>query len=265
MEEHCRAVLAGNKEVIKTSLLDETFLVVDTETTGVNPQTDKIVEIAAVLMRKGKVERTWESLVNPGMPIPAEASGIHHLTDDDVAGSPSLEEISEHLQDFASDASVIAAHNADFDRPFLPTVFTQPWLCTCRLSKHVWPSVPNFKNQTLRYWLNLKVDLNGKSPHRALPDALVTAGVLGAGIDTYLKNGGKDNVVDLMDYVNAPITIQKMTFGKYFGQLISEVATIDAEYLEWALSDGAYDSVKKKLMEDPDLKWSLERNLLSRK
>ncbi len=245
------------------SLLDETFLVIDTETTGLDPKVDRVVDIGAVLIKNGKIEKTWETTINPGIPIPPQASAIHHLTDEHVAESPSLESIADTLTDLADGASVIAAHNAEFDRPFIPTLSERPWMCTLRLSRHLWPSAPAHGNQVLRYWLKLKVDLDGKNTHRALPDALVTVKVLGAEIETYLENGGKDNAMALMEYIKLPITVQKMTFGKeHYGKSLSEVPS---SYLQWALSDGAYDIVKQKLRDDPDLKWSIEKTLQNRK
>ncbi len=240
------------------SLLDEPFLIIDTETTGLDPKVDRVVDIGAVLIRNGKIEKTWETTINPGIPIPPQASAIHHLTDEHVAGSPSLESIADTLTDLADSASVIAAHNADFDRPFIPTLSERPWMCTYRLARHVWPNAPGHSNQFLRYWLKLKVELDGKNTHRALPDALVTARVLGAEIESYHKNSGKDSVEALIEYVASPISVQKIYFGKYFGQLISDVP---ADYLQWALSTDAYDTVKQKLKDDPDLRWSLENAL----
>jgi len=253
VEEHNRAVLE-RKKVRQTSLTDEPFLVIDTETTGLNPQSDQVVEIGAVLLRSGKIEHTWESTINPGIPIPPEASAIHHLTDQDVAQSPSMESISEQLQSLAGKVTAIAAHNAEFDRSFLPLIAGQPWLCTCRFARHAWPSAPAYGNQVLRYWLKLKVDLEGRNTHRALPDALVTAKLLGAEIEAYLSNGGKDSQTALMEYIQSPITVQTMTFGKHRGKLLSE---IPEDYLHWAL--GNISDM------DIDLKWSMEKVLAKRK
>ncbi|MEK6953772.1 MAG: DUF3820 family protein [Candidatus Micrarchaeota archaeon] len=236
------------------SIADDAYLVVDTETTGVNSQVDRVVEIGVVLLRDGKIEDTWESIINPGIPIPPEASAIHHLTDEDVSKSPSIESITEHLQSLVGNVTAIAAHNAEFDRSFLPMIAKQPWICTYRLSRHLWPNAPAYGNQVLRYWLKLKVDVAGKNMHRALPDALVTAKVLGAGIELYLKNGEKDSLKAMIDYIDSPIIIQKMPFGKHRGKLLSE---IPEDYFRWALGN--------ILDMDLDLKWSIENVLAKRK
>ncbi len=236
------------------SIADDAYLVVDTETTGVNSQVDRVIEIGAVLLRDGKIEDNWESIINPGIPIPPEASAIHHLTDEDVSKSPGIESITKHLQSLVGNVTAIAAHNAEFDRSFLPMIAEQPWICTYRLSRHVWPNAPAYGNQVLRYWLKIKVDVAGKNMHRALPDALVTAKVLCSGIDSYLKNGGKDNLASLMEYIKSPIVVQKMTFGKHYGKVLSD---IPEDYLRWAL--GNISDL------DLDLRWSIENVLAKRK
>lgn len=68
------------------------WAVLDVEMTGLETH-DKIVEIAIVMMREGRVEEAWSSLVNPGMPIPAEATAIHGITDEMVANAPTLAEL----------------------------------------------------------------------------------------------------------------------------------------------------------------------------
>ena len=76
-----------------TRLADTQFLVVDTETTGIDPATCKVVELAYVLTNLTGPLAAGSFLVNPGCPIPPEASAVHHLVDEDVVGEPSLEEV----------------------------------------------------------------------------------------------------------------------------------------------------------------------------
>ncbi len=90
----------------------------DVETTGRDANTDRIVEIGIVIGRGTEVitRRGW--LVNPGVPIPAEATAVHHITDADVAAAPSFKDIAAEV--FALlEGAVPAAYNAEFDRGFL--------------------------------------------------------------------------------------------------------------------------------------------------
>ncbi len=91
---------------------------IDTETTGRNPETDRIVEVACVLWKDGAVveRRTW--LVNPGIPIPEEARAIHGICDDDVKDKPPFSGILDDLCR-ALEGHVPLAYNAEFDRDFL--------------------------------------------------------------------------------------------------------------------------------------------------
>jgi exodeoxyribonuclease X len=166
-----------------------TIWVLDTETTGLSPETDRVVEIAAVPVVGALVDPTtgltqWRvgdgasSLVRPGIPIPPEASGVHHIIDSDVADAPQLGEALDRVLGplWGGQVEICAAHNAKFDRGFLPPLQTKRWLYTWRTSMHVWPDAPSHKNMVLRYWRG--IDLPREGAHRALADATVTAHLL---------------------------------------------------------------------------------------
>ncbi len=88
---------------------------IDTETTGRDPGQDRIVEIAVVRWHRGAVvsRRSW--LVNPGVPIPAEARDVHGIGDDDVRDRPALAGVVDEVLEAMGDA-VPVAYNADFDK-----------------------------------------------------------------------------------------------------------------------------------------------------
>jgi DNA polymerase III alpha subunit (gram-positive type) len=97
------------------------FTVFDTETTGLNRQLDRIIELAAIrLSVAGEISR-FETLINPGFPIPEIATSINGITDEDVAGAPPEEEA---LRDFAvfCKGSILVAHNLEFDTAFVSNV-----------------------------------------------------------------------------------------------------------------------------------------------
>jgi len=186
------------------SLRDTRFLILDVETTGLNPQEDRIVQIALVGVHCGRVAQLGAMLVNPERPIPPRASAIHHITNRQVEHAPTWAAVWPYVVRHLLEADVIVAHNAVFDRSFLPSV-SKPWLCTKRLAQRVWPSAPNFKNQTLRYWLDLALDAEA---HDAAGDALVTAHVLLREIEAYLEQGGKDDLDALLRFVNRQIEVR---------------------------------------------------------
>lgn len=134
------------------------YLVLDTETTGLDPENDRVVEIAATLVAPEGVSVVVDQLVHPRRSIPPNAIAVHHITDSMVASSPTLEEVwATHVLPLLSTVDGIVAHNAAFDRPFLPPT-DKPWICTLRLARHMWPEAPGHSNQVLRYWLGLDVD-----------------------------------------------------------------------------------------------------------
>jgi DNA polymerase-3 subunit epsilon len=95
---------------------------IDTETTGRDPQEDRIIEIGCVFFQGGKVvgEKGW--LIHPGRPIPEEASNVHGIFDADVAGKPRFEEVAEEILE-ALGGHLPLAYNADFDRKFIAEEF----------------------------------------------------------------------------------------------------------------------------------------------
>jgi DNA polymerase III epsilon subunit-like protein len=109
-------------------------VVVDTETTGTRPGIDRVVQFAAVRFERGQVVDEFESLVNPGIPIPAEATEIHGITDDMVAGAPTIEQALASMSCMTvlwCGPVQLAAYNADFDRDMLPPIGSDPrwpWL-----------------------------------------------------------------------------------------------------------------------------------------
>lgn len=100
------------------------FVVFDLETTGLEPKKEQIVEIGAVKFdRRGPIAR-FSVLVDPGRPMPAEASKVNGITDAMLAGKPSLDEV---LPDFLRfiDGAVLIAHNAPFDCSFVDAALSE--------------------------------------------------------------------------------------------------------------------------------------------
>lgn len=91
---------------------------IDVETTGRDPSTDRVVEVGLAIARGGEIveRRTW--LINPGKPIPKEAIEVHTITDDDVRDAPRFEVVAREILG-ALAGCVPAAYNASFDKAFL--------------------------------------------------------------------------------------------------------------------------------------------------
>lgn len=150
------------------------YRVIDSESTGLDPSTAGVVEVAyADLASDGEVVNRYESLFNPHHSIPPTASAVHHITDDMVIGLPHWGR-EAHLHEYG----LYVAHNAPYDRELLYPHSAALWIDTERLVKHLRDDLPGYGNEVIRYALKLDVDLPPNSAsHRAAHDVAVTAAI----------------------------------------------------------------------------------------
>lgn len=173
---------ARGAEVADTRLADLTAVVFDTETTGLLPdQGDEIVQIAALRIVNGRrlAGEVFDTLVNPGRPIPARSTAVHGITEAMVADAPPLAEAGRAFHHFAQGA-VLVAHNAPFDMAFLrrhePAIgaqFDHPVLDTVLLSAVVFGQSAEHTLDALTHRLGITIP--DEARHTALGDALATA------------------------------------------------------------------------------------------
>lgn len=167
-----------------TSLFEQTFVVFDLETTGGMAESCGITEIGAVKIRGGEVLGEFQTLVNPGEPIPAMITMLTGITDEMVADAPTLDQVLPRFIAWLEDA-VLVAHNASFDVGFLRAGArrlslpdpVRPVVCTVRLARRlVRDEVHNLKLSTLATALGART----QPSHRALADARATTDVFHA-------------------------------------------------------------------------------------
>jgi exodeoxyribonuclease X len=205
--------------------------VLDTETTGDGP-TDQVCELAIVDVPGF---RTFNTLVRPTVPMNVEARAVHHITDEELATAPPAEEIPYPFANW----EIVAAHNITFDARLMKQSnmpLPERRICTWRCSMHLWPDAPSYKNQVLRYWLDLEVPgLGGLSsvfaglyPHRALYDALVTGALVAKMLETH-------TVEELLLLTTEPVLLKTIRFGTHRGKLWEDVPD---GYLRWILRQG---------------------------
>jgi DNA polymerase-3 subunit epsilon len=166
-----------------TPLSEVTFVVVDLETTGGSPEGCGITEIGAVKVRGGELLGEFQSLVNPGEPIPAFIAVLTGITDLMVASSPRIGSVLPAFLEFAR-GTVLVAHNAPFDIGFLKAACAatgHPWpdhpvLDTARLARHV---IARDEARDRRLSTLARLFRSPTTPdHRALTDARATVDVL---------------------------------------------------------------------------------------
>jgi DNA polymerase III subunit epsilon len=181
-------------------------LVLDTETTGLDPLTgDRVIEIAAIeifnLMPTG---RAYHTLLDPERDVPEESTRIHGFTAEMLRGKPKFAEAVEEFLAFLGDAPIIA-HNAPFDFGFLDAELRragrQPldrarMVDSLALAKRRFPGMPNSLDSLCR---RLGVDNSMRTSHNALLDVKLLAQV-------YLElMGGKQPGLTLAQQVVAPV------------------------------------------------------------
>lgn len=161
---------------ISTILKTTDYVVLDTETTGLDAIRDKIVQIAIVSVVNGEVVDTFTSFVDPGCSMPYEASQINHITDDDLVGAPTPAELVGIVRELINDKTIIA-HNAKFDLDFLSKWFKRPedivratYIDTLALSRKAYPNRGKYSLQRLVE----DFGIDGGDAHRADSDALAT-------------------------------------------------------------------------------------------
>jgi len=165
------------------------WLCIDTETTGIDPARDRIVELAAVQFRQDRVLRRMGMLLNPGMHIPEEATAVHGIHDDDVAGCPTLDQIADRFLRHVREADVLVGYNWPFDAAFLHQALGRRWLDAIAGKPIIDVLVVVRLDDVGRYWKGpgrhkldaaarqLGIAREGKS-HRASSDCVVTCRLL---------------------------------------------------------------------------------------
>lgn len=156
-----------------------TYAVIDFETTGLSPQTDRIIEVAVVLVRDHQVADTFSELMDPGFRIPGFITGLTGISTAMVRGKPSPEKLMPKVQQFIGTHPCVA-HNASFDSNFFAAemrragVRCQPrFLCSMLLARRLVQDSANHQLGTLVQHLRLSKPA-GMRAHRALADSLMT-------------------------------------------------------------------------------------------
>ncbi len=157
--------------------LDGTFIVFDLETTGLNPASEEITEIAAVRVVEGEIRDSFQTYVNPHKPIPPEITELTGISDETVADAPDLDKAVPEFLKWAGEGQYpLVAHNAGFDMGFLRTAcqrlgiereFTS--IDTLEMSRLMLPHMHKFKLNILAK----ELQVGPFEHHRASEDAAV--------------------------------------------------------------------------------------------
>ncbi len=222
-----------NINSVPRSYVDNSYVVFDIETTGLDPQNEKITEIGAAKIVNGKIVDTFAQLINPGRTIPDKITQITGITDEMVKDKPFIEEVLPRFLDFCGD-SIIVAHNAAFDTGFirihaarLDRDFKNKVEDTLELSRELFPSEKSHKLNIVAQRLGVSLE----NHHRAVDDATATAEIFIKLVqikEEKNKNSEAENTVDsnpevLKQQYNHIIILAKNAVGlKNMYKLISK-------------------------------------------
>ena len=167
------------------ALSDASIVVFDLETTGLDQDQDRIVEIGAQKLKNGELIDQFESLVDPKSDFPIEAQRVSGITPNMLIGKPVIEEVLPKFFNFI-DGSILVAHNANFDMGFIRKTASRmgidlewPAFCTLKMAREL---LPDLERKTLDE-LALNYNLTFEARHRSIGDVKVTVGVLQGMLD----------------------------------------------------------------------------------
>lgn len=216
--------------LLSQPLSETAFALIDTESTGADPEKDLVIEVAArlwYLNPQRKAPFVFESYVDPGQKIPPASMAVHHITNDKVAGAPKVNEIMPGMLDLIGDA-IPVAYNAEYDRKILrgTALHEKYWMDLYRVAMKTWHVgeenedgfvLGSFKQQELRYWLNVRPSPG--EAHRAAADIFVSGLVLQIAAEKFLATGMPDDAATFINWIEAPILHKTIPFGPNAGML----------------------------------------------
>jgi len=237
------------------------IIFLDLETTGIDVSSDRIVEISMVKVQPDGARDVKTRRINPGIPIPAAATAIHHITDEDVKDCPSFGQIARSLAQYMEGCDLGGYNSNKFDIPILAEEFLRAGI-DVDLKKRKMIDVQNIFHQkeqrtlVAAYKFYCEKDLT--EAHSAEADTLATYEVLLAQLDRYpdLRND-VEFLADysarsrFVDYAGRIVLVDKdvevFNFGKHKGRPVAEVFRTEPSYYTWIM-EGDFPQYTKKVV-----------------
>ncbi len=230
--------------------LDRPIAFFDIEATGISPRADRIVELCIVKITPNKQQSTHVFRINPQVPIPAETTAIHGISDADVADCPTFPELAREIADVLEGCDLGGYNIGRFDVPMLCEEFTRAGINfevesrrTLDVQRIYHRKEPRDLSAALSFYCN-ELHLNA---HGAEADVLATIRVFEGQLDRY--SDLPDNMDELDDYCNPrdPAWVDRtgrlrwingeaaLNFGKKKGTTLRELVATDQGFIKWML------------------------------
>ncbi|MCM1029401.1 MAG: 3'-5' exonuclease [Pseudoflavonifractor sp.] len=228
-------------------ILKRPMIIFDLETTGTSVTHDRIVEISIIKVNTDGSKVQHSRRVNPGMPIPPEATAVHHITDEMVASEPTFDKIAPKLVKFIDGCDIAGFNSTRFDLPLLDQEFHRAGI-DFDFSGVKLIDVQNIYHKkeprTLSAAYKFYCGRNLDDAHSAQADTSATFEVLlsqlerypdlGTDVESLSKFSAMNNAVDFMArMVYDDKGREVINFGKYKGRLAEDALYEDRSYHEW--------------------------------
>ena len=240
--------------------LDRPLVFFDTETTGTNPRSDRIIEIACVKISPDGRREDFVRRVHPGVPIPPASSVIHGIRDADVASLPRFRDVAVELAAFLEGADLAGYNIAGFDLPVLRSEFLRAGVPFEIADRRLVDAQRIFFSREPRHLAaaaRFYCQTDHAGAHGALADAEMTLRVFAGQLERYselprsvvelheLFCAGLDQDIDpegRIRLVNGEPTIN---FGKNRGRLLRDLSREEPGFLRWIIKGDFSEPVKQ--------------------
>ena len=239
----------------------------DLETTGTNVAQDRIVEISVVkVMPDGTIDRgkPFAKRINPTIPIPAEATAVHHISDEDVRDCPTFKEIAVNLKKYIEGCDFCGFNSNRFDLPLLAEEFLRAGVDVDFFDRAKYVDVQNIfhkkEERTLVAAYRFYCDKELEGAHSATADTMATYEVLCAQLDRY--SDLENNVDFLSEFSSRGKTAdfagrigyndkgeEIILFGKHKGKSVERVFRDEPSYYDWLMNGDFTSYTKRKFTE----------------
>ena len=240
-------------------VLERPLVFFDIESTGTNPYRDRIVEIAVIKVMPDGSRQEVVRRINPSMPIPAGASAVHGIYDDDVKDAPTFDVVAQNLYNYLENCDLAGYNIQGFDVPLLENEFKRVGLDLQTSTRKIVDAYNIFcklypRTLTAAYKFFCGKDLEGA--HGAAADTAATFEVLMGELSRHPEL--PRDVAELADFsdMTDPDAVDRnrrfkwsdgeviVNFGKYAGRTLKDIAENEPGFLRWIIKSDFPDDVR---------------------
>ncbi len=237
--------------------LERPLAIIDLETTGTDAKTDRIVEISVLKIQPDGQRTHRTRRLNPGRPIPPEATSVHGITDADIAGEPRFEQVVDSLLSFLEGCDFCGFNPKRFDLRMLYGEVSRAGRKLILEGRAIIDAMEIFHRQEprdLAAAVRMYLGRDHQDSHSAAADVLATAEILdamvahypdlprsAAGLHQHFMDAESVDSEGFFRRLEGEVRFRK---GKYRGTPLAAIAAADPGYLEWMLGQDFYEDTK---------------------